>query len=100
MFLPISTNVDIVDGQIAEPSRTRRRPTVNDNGIAWMIAGGSRNETLEDVRMRMHRIALAERAPSRADAWLPLRQRIAGVFAGRAVPPATSPALAADCCAA
>lgn len=73
---------------------------MNDNGIAWMIAGGSRSETLEDARMRMHRIALSESAPSRADAWLLLRQRIAGVITGRAVPSAMSPARQADCCAA
>lgn len=72
---------------------------MNDNGISWMMAGGSRIETLEDARMPMHRIALSERAPSRADAWMLLRQRIAGVIRGRTASPATSPALATDCCA-
>ena len=67
---------------------------LNDNGIAWMIAGGVRDETRDDQRQLLHRIALSESTPSRADA---LRRRIAGIVGGRAeVPSAVS--LATDCC--
>ena len=54
---------------------------INDNGIAWMIAGGARDETRDDQRQLLHRIALAESRPSRADA---LRRRIAGIVGVRA----------------
>ena len=66
---------------------------LNDNGIAWMIAGGVREETLDDQRQLLHRIALAESTPSRADA---LRRRIAGIVGVRAEEPAAS--LSMDCC--
>ena len=66
---------------------------LNDNGIAWMIAGGVRNETLDDQRQVLHRIALAESTPSRADA---LRRRIAGIVGVRAEGPAAT--LSTDCC--
>ena len=67
---------------------------LNDNGIAWMIAGGVREETRDDHRQLLRRLALAERRPSRADA---LRRRIAGIVGIR---PEGSPALAlaTDCC--
>ena len=73
---------------------------MNDQGIAWMIGGGTRTESPEDRRMRQHRIALAESAGPRPDVWLRLRQRVADGFAGRTVRPETAPAIAADCCAA
>ena len=66
---------------------------INDNGIAWMIAGRLHDESLDDRRQLMHRIALAESRPSRADA---LRRRIAGIVGVRAERPAAS--LATDCC--
>ncbi len=67
---------------------------LNDNGIAWMIAGGVREETRDDQRQLLHRLALAESRPSRADA---LRRRIAGIVGIR---PEGSAAfgLATDCC--
>lgn len=70
---------------------------LNDNGIAWMIAGGGRDETRDDQRQLLHRIALAESTPSRAVA---LRRRIAGIVGVRAVGPAAIGTLSADCCAA
>jgi len=68
---------------------------INDNGIAWMISGGARVETRDDQRQLLHRIALAESRPSRADA---LRRRIAGIVGVRrdAAPPLG--ALSTDCC--
>jgi len=77
---------------------TRRPPKMlNDNGIAWMITGGVRDETREDQRQLLHRIALAESTPSRADG---LRRRIAGIIGVRADGPAALSTLSADCCAA
>ena len=66
---------------------------LNDNGIAWMIAGGVREDTHYDQRQLLHRIALAESTPSRAEA---LRRRIAGIVGIRAEGPAAS--LSTDCC--
>ena len=66
---------------------------LNDNGIAWMIAGGLRDETLDDQRQNLHRIALAESRPSRIDV---LRRRIAGIVGERAEGPAAT--LSTDCC--
>ena len=68
---------------------------INDNGIAWMIAGGVREQTREDQRQALHRIALSESTPSRADA---LRRRIAGIVGGRAEVPCAIGSLSADCC--
>ena len=67
---------------------------LNDNGIAWMIAGGVREETRDDQRQLLHRLALAQNRPSRTDA---LRRRIVGIVGIR---PAGSAALglATDCC--
>ena len=67
---------------------------LNDNGIAWMIAGGVREQTREDQRQVLHRLALAESTPSRVDA---LRRRIAGVVGVRPEAPSAI-ALATDCC--
>jgi len=69
---------------------------LNDNGIAWMIAGGLRDETRDDQRQLQHRLALADGTSSRPDA---LRRRIAAIVGGRAMPGAV-PTLSADCCAA
>jgi len=67
---------------------------LNDNGIAWMIAGGLGEDTREDQRQLQHRIALAESTPSRSGA---LRRRVAGIVGLRADAPATR-SLATDCC--
>lgn len=67
---------------------------LNDNGIAWMIAGGLREGTRDDQRQLLHRIALAESAPSRTHA---LRRRIAGFVGVRPQAP-TAMSLATDCC--
>ncbi len=73
---------------------------MDEHGIAWMIAGGTRTESPEDRRMRQHRIALAEsrsRGPSRLAG---LRGRVAALSALRPVASsAGGPSLAADCCA-
>src|SRR5687768_957387 len=74
----------------------RTRDMLNDNGIAWMIAGGLRDETRDDQRQLQHRLALADGTSSRPDA---LRRRIAAIVGGRAMPGAV-PTLSADCCAA
>ena len=68
---------------------------INDNGIAWMIAGGAREETRADQRQMLHRIALAESTPSRADT---VRRWIAGIVGGRANAPAALGTLSTDCC--
>jgi hypothetical protein len=67
---------------------------LNDNGIAWMIAGGTRDQTRDDQRQLLHRLALAESTPSRGDA---LRRRIAAIVGGRAEGSAAM-TLATDCC--
>jgi len=67
----------------------------NDNGIAWMIAGGVRDETRDDQRQLLHRIALSESTPSRADA---LRRRIAGIVGNRAEVPSAVGSMSTDCC--
>jgi hypothetical protein len=68
---------------------------INDNGIAWMIAGGAREFTRDDQRQVLHRIALSESTPSRAHA---LRKRIAGIVGGRAEVPSAIGSLSTDCC--
>lgn len=73
---------------------------MDEHGIAWMIAGGTRTESPEDRRMRQHRIALAESGIPGPSRLAGLRGRIAALTALR---PATStaggPSLTADCCA-
>lgn len=71
---------------------------MNDQGIAWMISGGVHSVTPEEQRMRMHRRALAENAPSRAEALQLIRRRIAAVIGGRTTERTNLTALAADCC--
>jgi hypothetical protein len=68
---------------------------LNDNGIAWMIAGGMREETRDDQRQLLHRLALANSTPSRADA---LRRRIAGIVGVRAEGRSDLGAMSTDCC--
>ena len=71
---------------------------LNDNGIAWMIAGGQRAESVEDQRQVRHRIAVAEGRPSRVDQLLHVRQRIAAIVGGRDDQPSAVGTLSADCC--
>ena len=66
---------------------------INDNGIAWMIAGGLHDEAIADQRQILHRIAVAESTPSRADA---LRQRIAGILGIRTEAPVAT--ISTACC--
>ena len=66
---------------------------MEDNGIAWMIAGGVRAESLEDQRRQ--RAELAHFAHERHDTLLQLRQRLAAIVGGG---PAASASLSADCC--
>lgn len=68
---------------------------INDNGIAWMIAGGVRSFTRDDQRNVLHRIALSESTPSRADA---LRRRIAGIVGDRSEVPSAIGSMSTDCC--
>jgi len=68
---------------------------LNDNGIAWMIAGGMRAETRDDQRQLLHRLALASSTPSRADG---LRRRIAGIVGVHAQAPIAAGAMSTDCC--
>jgi hypothetical protein len=70
---------------------------LNDNGIAWMISGGVREGTRDDERQLLHRLALANSTPSRADG---LRRRIAGIVGGRTEAPSALVAMSADCCTA
>lgn len=67
---------------------------LNDNGIAWMIAGGVREASRDDQRQLLHRLALAESRLSRADI---LRRRLAAIIGVRPEAPTARP-LATDCC--
>jgi hypothetical protein len=73
---------------------------MNDNGIAWMIAGGVRAETAEDQRQRLHRLAISNSAGSRGDMFLRLRERIGAIVGAPSVGRVDSGTLSADCCAA
>lgn len=68
------------------------------NGIAWMIAGGVRAESLEDRRQRQQRADLAHIEPGRGDAMLRLRRRIAAIVGGHAEGRTGPGSLSADCC--
>lgn len=67
---------------------------MNEQGIAWMIAGGSHDPSPEEIRQRALRRALADSRPVRPG----LRQRFAEAIGGRQ--PAGAVTLATDCCAA
>jgi hypothetical protein len=69
---------------------------MNDNGIAWMIAGGVRAESDEDRRQRVQRLELARSTPGRDDNRLSLRERIAAIVGPSDRRPSGS--LSADCC--
>jgi hypothetical protein len=76
---------------------------MNDNGIAWMIAGGVRAESAEDQRQRLHRVAIAGDRHATNDMLLAVRQRInalriAAMIEGRPLPQADSAPIATDCC--
>jgi hypothetical protein len=76
---------------------------MNDNGIAWMIAGGVRAESADDLRQRSHRVAIAQNRHETHDILLSVRRRIgairiAAMLEGRSLPQADSTPMAADCC--
>ena len=71
---------------------------MNDNGIAWMIAGGVRAESAEDQRQRLHRVAIAHSSEARGDTLRRLRERIGAVIGARSLGAAQSGALSGDCC--
>ena len=71
---------------------------MNDQGIGWMIAGGGRNQLLEDQRMRPHRHATTEVAPSRTDTWQGMRERIAAAVGGHTLDRREASTLDPDCC--
>ena len=78
---------------------------MNENGIAWMIAGGVRAESAEDRRQQLHRIALADKRPETHEMLLGVRRRIAAsriaaILEGRPLPQAAATPIAADCCSA
>jgi hypothetical protein len=61
---------------------------MNEQGIAWMVAGGHHDPSPEELRYRALRRALSETRPARPT----LRERIAAAFGAA---PTTRPA--ADC---
>ncbi len=65
---------------------------MNEQGIAWMIAGGTHDDSPEERRQRAHRQALAASQPERAG----LRERLTSLITGRASGPAA--AVSTDCC--
>ena len=69
---------------------------VNENGIAWMIAGGVRADSAEDRRQRLHRAEIARAAAARSDVLLRLRVRVAAMIDPRIDPHPTVGS--ADCC--
>lgn len=74
---------------------------MDDHGIAWMIGGGLRAESLEEQRQRFHRSELARAAPSGGDALFQIRERFVALIGGRTPgSPLTTSGLTADCCAA
>ena len=70
---------------------------MNDNGIAWMIAGGVRAESAEDQRQRLHRVELTH-SPAVGEPHPRLRERIAAIVGAPSAARAESGTLAADCC--
>jgi hypothetical protein len=66
---------------------------MQENGIAWMIAGGVRAVSAEDRRQRLHRMALAQSKPPRGAALAQLRQRIAAIVGG-----GSQLQISTDCC--
>ena len=71
---------------------------MNENGIAWMIAGGVHAQSAEDQRQRQHRVAIAESSKARGDTLLRLRERIGAIVGARSLRAADSGTLSADCC--
>jgi hypothetical protein len=68
---------------------------MEDNGIAWMIAGGLRAQSAEDQRQRFHRLELARRPAETPAILLEIRRRIAAnriaaILEGRWVPSAST----------
>jgi hypothetical protein len=73
---------------------------MNDQSIAWMIAGGVRAESAEDQRQRLHRLAIANSTGSRGDTLQRVRERIGAIVGARSLVAANNGTLSADCCAA
>lgn len=67
---------------------------MENNGIAWMIAGGVRAQSAEDQRQRLQRVDVAHSRPTRGDPQSQMRRRIVEIVGGR--PAQSTP----DCCAA
>ena len=68
---------------------------MNEQGIAWMVAGGHHDPSPEELRYRDHRKALVASRPPRPA----LRDRIAALIAGQLLTERTN-TLALDCCVA
>lgn len=68
---------------------------MDDNGIAWMIAGGVRAESLEDQRQRRHRADLSHIESEPRDTMLQFRRRLAAIVGSGRAPSASR---SADCC--
>jgi hypothetical protein len=79
-----------------QPTHEEHTMNVNENGIAWMIAGGVRADSAEDRRQRLHRTEIAHSAVSRGDVLLRLRGRVAAMIDPRIDPRPT--VVSADCC--
>lgn len=71
---------------------------MNDQGIAWMIAGGVRAESAEDRRQRLHRLEIANSADPRMYTLPRLRERIAAIVGGSPAASTDNATLSADCC--
>ena len=71
---------------------------MNDNGIAWMIAGGVRAESAEDQRQRLHRLAIANDSGSPGDTLQHVRERIAAVVGARPFRAPDRGTLTTECC--
>ena len=71
---------------------------MNDQGIAWMIAGGVRAESAEDQRQRLHRLAIANSAGSRGPALQRVRGRIGAIVGARSSRASGSGTLSTECC--
>lgn len=68
---------------------------MQEQGIAWMIAGGTHDDSPEERRQRALRAELSRSRPHR-----PWRERLATAIAGRQLPSVTTTTIATDCCAA
>ncbi len=65
---------------------------MNEQGIAWMIAGGSHDPSPEDLRQREQRSVLRASQAGRPG----VRERLAAIVTGRAS--GSAAAVSTDCC--